>query len=236
VAMIGAAPYVLVVYPGLAANNVAELIALAKAKPGALNYGSAGVASLAHLGHRAVGHHGRHQHHSRAVQGLGPVGDRAIARGFDDCRDYESHGLATAFGARFPCRRGAQAPQAQARLEEGGRHPGLPDRWPGTRQARALQVRAPVVLSTMPRVRVAPALPGNGTAMTVQRPRLSDQCRTPSPVGCIVNTFECDSSWVGLCISSFCGASASTLDGRSVGFSTRRDNPSNREFSSIDND
>jgi tripartite-type tricarboxylate transporter receptor subunit TctC len=49
VGMIGSAPYVLVVYPGLPANNLAELIALAKAKPGTLNYGSAGVASLAHL-------------------------------------------------------------------------------------------------------------------------------------------------------------------------------------------
>ena len=49
VGMIGSAPYVLVVYPGLPAHNLAELIALAKAKPGTLNYGSAGVASLAHL-------------------------------------------------------------------------------------------------------------------------------------------------------------------------------------------
>jgi tripartite-type tricarboxylate transporter receptor subunit TctC len=49
VAMIGSQPYVLVLYPGLPARNLAELIALAKAKPGTLNYGSAGVASLAHL-------------------------------------------------------------------------------------------------------------------------------------------------------------------------------------------
>ena len=49
VSMIGGTPYVLVVYPGLEAKSVHDLIALAKAKPGALNYGSAGPASLAHL-------------------------------------------------------------------------------------------------------------------------------------------------------------------------------------------
>jgi tripartite-type tricarboxylate transporter receptor subunit TctC len=49
VSMIGSQPYVLVLYPGLPATNLAELVALAKAKPGTLNYGSAGVASLAHL-------------------------------------------------------------------------------------------------------------------------------------------------------------------------------------------
>ena len=49
VAMIGSQPYVLVLQPALPARNLAELIALAKAKPGTLNCGSAGVASLAHL-------------------------------------------------------------------------------------------------------------------------------------------------------------------------------------------
>lgn len=49
VSMIGASPYVLSVYPGLPANNVGELIALAKAKPRALNYASAGPESLAHM-------------------------------------------------------------------------------------------------------------------------------------------------------------------------------------------
>ena len=39
ISMIGGAPYVLVAYPGLPAKNLAELIALAKAKPGTLNYG-----------------------------------------------------------------------------------------------------------------------------------------------------------------------------------------------------
>jgi len=49
VGMIGSQPYVLVLHPALPAPNLAGLIALAKAKPGTLNYGSAGIASLAHL-------------------------------------------------------------------------------------------------------------------------------------------------------------------------------------------
>jgi tripartite-type tricarboxylate transporter receptor subunit TctC len=49
VSMIGSSPYVLAVYPGVPAKSVAELIALAKAKPRTLNYASAGSASLAHL-------------------------------------------------------------------------------------------------------------------------------------------------------------------------------------------
>jgi tripartite-type tricarboxylate transporter receptor subunit TctC len=49
ISMIGAAPYVLVLYPGIPAKSIAELVALAKTKPKQLNYGSAGLASLAHL-------------------------------------------------------------------------------------------------------------------------------------------------------------------------------------------
>jgi hypothetical protein len=54
--------------------------------------------------------------------------DVAITHGRNDRSDEEGHGLAVAFGARLSCRRGAQAPQAEARLEEGGRQSGLPDR------------------------------------------------------------------------------------------------------------
>ena len=49
VSMIGSSPYVVVVYPGLAVKNVAELVALAKTRPRALNYASVGPASLANL-------------------------------------------------------------------------------------------------------------------------------------------------------------------------------------------
>lgn len=43
------APLLLVVHPGLQARNVQELIALAKAKPGGLNYSSGGSGSSPHL-------------------------------------------------------------------------------------------------------------------------------------------------------------------------------------------
>jgi tripartite-type tricarboxylate transporter receptor subunit TctC len=49
VALIARSPYVLVVHPSVAAGNLKELIALAKAKPRQLNYASAGPATLAHL-------------------------------------------------------------------------------------------------------------------------------------------------------------------------------------------
>ena len=49
ISLVGDAPYVLVAHQSVPAKNVRELIALAKAKPGTLNYASAGQASLAHL-------------------------------------------------------------------------------------------------------------------------------------------------------------------------------------------
>jgi tripartite-type tricarboxylate transporter receptor subunit TctC len=44
----------LVTHPSLAANNVAELIAVAKSKPGALNYGTFGLGSAGHLNMEAL--------------------------------------------------------------------------------------------------------------------------------------------------------------------------------------
>src|SRR5947208_1395709 len=49
VSLLGASPFVLAAYPGLPAKSVAELIALAKAKPHTLSYAHAGPATLAHL-------------------------------------------------------------------------------------------------------------------------------------------------------------------------------------------
>jgi tripartite-type tricarboxylate transporter receptor subunit TctC len=50
VAMLVMSPQVLVVNPSVAANSVQELVALAKAKPGALNFGSVGTGTSPHLG------------------------------------------------------------------------------------------------------------------------------------------------------------------------------------------
>jgi len=49
VALLAFVPIVLAVHPSIAANNVRELIALAKAKPGTINFGSSGNGSTNHL-------------------------------------------------------------------------------------------------------------------------------------------------------------------------------------------
>jgi len=49
VSLLASGPLVLVVHPSLPVKSVKELIALAKAKPGELNVGNAGVGSLPHL-------------------------------------------------------------------------------------------------------------------------------------------------------------------------------------------
>jgi tripartite-type tricarboxylate transporter receptor subunit TctC len=49
ITIVGRGPSALVVHPSVPVNTVAELIALAKAQPGKLNYASAGVGSFQHL-------------------------------------------------------------------------------------------------------------------------------------------------------------------------------------------
>lgn len=50
IALVGSSPLVLAVHPSLPVKNVPQLIAFTKARPGALNYVSAGVGSSGHLG------------------------------------------------------------------------------------------------------------------------------------------------------------------------------------------
>jgi tripartite-type tricarboxylate transporter receptor subunit TctC len=49
VTLVGYGPLTLVVHPSLPVRSAKELVALARRKPGALNYGSAGVGSMTHL-------------------------------------------------------------------------------------------------------------------------------------------------------------------------------------------
>jgi tripartite-type tricarboxylate transporter receptor subunit TctC len=49
VSLMSVAPLIMIAHPSLPASNVQELIALAKAKPGALNFASSGVGAAAHL-------------------------------------------------------------------------------------------------------------------------------------------------------------------------------------------
>src|SRR5688500_1817957 len=49
VTQVGSLPLILVVHPSIPARNVKELIAIAKAKPGQLNYGSSGIGTGTHM-------------------------------------------------------------------------------------------------------------------------------------------------------------------------------------------
>jgi tripartite-type tricarboxylate transporter receptor subunit TctC len=55
ISLIGSTPLLFVAHSGVAANNVKELIALAKSRPGALNYGSSGNGSPANLAGALLG-------------------------------------------------------------------------------------------------------------------------------------------------------------------------------------
>lgn len=50
-------PHILVVHPSLPVKSVKELVALAKAKPGQLNFGSSGIATSTHLAAELFMHH-----------------------------------------------------------------------------------------------------------------------------------------------------------------------------------
>lgn len=49
VSLMSVAPLILIAHPSLPANNMKELIALAKSRPGQLNFASSGIGSAAHL-------------------------------------------------------------------------------------------------------------------------------------------------------------------------------------------
>jgi tripartite-type tricarboxylate transporter receptor subunit TctC len=54
VSLIGTSPLYLVAHPSVQANSLKELVELAKAQPGKLNYGSSGIGSIHHLASEAL--------------------------------------------------------------------------------------------------------------------------------------------------------------------------------------
>ena len=87
VAPINYSDLVLVVNPGVAATNVAELIKLAKAKPGGLNYASSGTGTPYHMAGELFKAMAGCRHRARAVQGQRRRAHRRAGRpGRDDVR------------------------------------------------------------------------------------------------------------------------------------------------------
>ena len=56
IAEVATQPFVYTAHPSLAATNMKELIALAKAKPGQIHFGSGGAGGAAHLGTELLKH------------------------------------------------------------------------------------------------------------------------------------------------------------------------------------
>lgn len=73
ITLIGATPFVLVAHPSVAARNVRELVALAKAQPGALNYGSSGNGTILHLAAEMFVHEAQVDIKHIPYRGMGPV-------------------------------------------------------------------------------------------------------------------------------------------------------------------
>jgi len=71
--------YILLVHPSVPANSVSELVALAKAKPGALNYASAGIGSPLHLAAELFKSHARISMVHVAYKGGGPAATAVLA-------------------------------------------------------------------------------------------------------------------------------------------------------------
>ena len=80
IALVNAVAVILVVHPSLGVNNVQELIALAKSKPGELTYASTGIGSAPHFSGELFMQQHRHQARARALSGQPAGGDRSARR------------------------------------------------------------------------------------------------------------------------------------------------------------
>ena len=74
ITLVGVAPNVLVVHPSLPVKSVKELIALARSRPGDLNYSAATPGSQSHLAAELLKSMARCEHRARCLQRHGPGG------------------------------------------------------------------------------------------------------------------------------------------------------------------
>jgi tripartite-type tricarboxylate transporter receptor subunit TctC len=73
IAHVASQPFVFTVHPAVAANNMKELVALIRAKPGAIHYGSGGAGGASHLGTELLKHQLGLQMTHVPYKGTGPA-------------------------------------------------------------------------------------------------------------------------------------------------------------------
>ena len=80
VSLVATIPFAMIVHPSVQAKNVQEFVALARAKPGSLNYSSAGQRDVEPSRRRAVQVDGRYRHRPHPVQGQRAGAERSRRR------------------------------------------------------------------------------------------------------------------------------------------------------------
>lgn len=83
VSMVALVPNILAVHPRVPARSLQELLALARARPGQLTYGSAGNGSAAHIAAAALGHAAGVEWTHVPYRGSGPMANDLIAGQID---------------------------------------------------------------------------------------------------------------------------------------------------------
>ena len=129
VTMLAESQTLLVVHPSVPAKTVPELVALAKAKPGTLNFGSTGTGGVSHLAGEMLNTAAGIQMTHVAYKGTGPALTDLL--GGPDPGDVQRHGAAAREGGQA-ARAGGDGHQALARRagdpdDGGGRRGGLRD-------------------------------------------------------------------------------------------------------------
>ena len=108
IALIAVAPVAIVANPALKANNLAELVALAKSMPGKLNYGSAGPGTPGHLTAEMFKSVAGIDHPARPVQGQCARRDRPAGWPDSDHVRSAAIGSIQRSSGQIACDRGQQ--------------------------------------------------------------------------------------------------------------------------------